>query len=68
MSAYRICEECGAALDPGERCDCLPAAPVKLILPGSAQVGTYLRHKRLLNENFMGAGTCTITLNNEAGA
>ncbi len=22
MSAYRICEECGAALDPGERCDC----------------------------------------------
>lgn len=22
MSYYRICPECGAALDPGERCDC----------------------------------------------
>lgn len=34
MSAYRICEECGAALDPGERCDCLPtAAPLKPIQP-----------------------------------
>lgn len=21
---YRICERCGAHLDPGERCDCLP--------------------------------------------
>lgn len=20
---YRICENCGAALDPGERCDCM---------------------------------------------
>lgn len=22
MSKYRECEKCGAALDPGERCDC----------------------------------------------
>lgn len=22
MAQYRICEYCGAALDPGERCDC----------------------------------------------
>ena len=22
MSYYRICEVCGASLDPGERCDC----------------------------------------------
>ena len=22
MSYYRICPKCGAALDPGERCDC----------------------------------------------
>ena len=22
MSYYRICPECGAALDPGEMCDC----------------------------------------------
>lgn len=54
MSAYRICEECGAALDPGERCDCRPAVPLKPIQPGSAQVGTYLRHEQLLNEVFAG--------------
>lgn len=37
MSAYRICEECGAALDPGERCDCRPAAaPLKLIQPAES--------------------------------
>ena len=22
MPQYRICPDCGAALDPGERCDC----------------------------------------------
>ena len=55
MRAYRICEECGAALDPGERCDCQPAPPLKLIRPGSAQAGAYPRHKRLVNEDFTGA-------------
>ena len=66
---YRICEECGAALDPGERCDCLPAAPVKLILPGSAQVGTYLRYEQLVNEVFAGVPLeLTRNLNEEAGA
>lgn len=24
MSYYRICPKCGAALDPGEKCDCEP--------------------------------------------
>lgn len=24
MSYYRICPDCGAALDPGEPCDCRP--------------------------------------------
>ena len=38
MSVYRICEECGAALDPGERCDCLPAAPLELIQPAVSPV------------------------------
>lgn len=39
MSVYRICEECGAALDPGERCDCRPAAPLRLIKPGKPSLG-----------------------------
>lgn len=69
MSAYRICEECGAALDPGERCDCRPAVPLELIQPGSSQTGTYPRYKRLLNENFAGVPLgLTTTLNGEAGA
>ena len=37
MSTYRICEECGAALDPGERCDCRPVPPLELIQPGSTK-------------------------------
>lgn len=31
MAFYRVCSSCGAALDPGERCDCQnieKAAPV----------------------------------------
>lgn len=26
MSYYRMCPNCGANLDPGERCDCAPPA------------------------------------------
>ena len=26
-SDYKICEHCGAALDVGERCDCMEKAP-----------------------------------------
>ena len=69
MSAYRICEECGAALDPGERCDCRPAAPLELIQPGSAQVGAYLQHEQLLNKVFAGVPLeLTCAFNGEAGA
>ncbi|MBD5099539.1 MAG: hypothetical protein HDT35_08380 [Clostridiales bacterium] len=69
MSAYRICEKCGAALDLGGRCACLPAVPVKLILPGSAQIGTYLRHEQLVNEVFAGVPLeLTRNLSEEAGA
>ena len=68
MSAYRICEECGAALDPGERCDCFSAAPPRLIQPESTQIGTYLRHEQLLNEVFAGVPLeLTRTFNGEAG-
>ena len=35
MSTYRICEDCGAALDPGERCDCRQQGRVELIQPDS---------------------------------
>lgn len=27
MSYYNVCPECGAALDPGEKCDCKEKAP-----------------------------------------
>ena len=27
MSYYNICPDCGARLDPGERCDCKDRAP-----------------------------------------
>ena len=30
MSYYRTCPDCGANLDPGERCDC--QVPVKQVL------------------------------------
>lgn len=66
MSAYRICEECGATLDPGERCDCQPAVPLKLIQPGSTPGGTYPKHRRLLNANFSGSMGCIITFAEES--
>lgn len=66
MSAYRICSECGAALDPGERCDCRPAAPVKLILPGPTVTAPSARHRQLINMDFTGQmGGCTLTLAEE---
>lgn len=64
MSAYRICPECGAALDPGERCDCRPAVPLKLIQPEAGQISAP-RHKRLMNTDFTGAMGCTLTLAEE---
>ena len=36
MSAYRICEDCGAALDPGERCDCRQTGWAELDYAGGA--------------------------------
>ena len=58
MSAYRICPECDAALDAGERCDCRPAAPLKLIQPEAGQIGAP-QHKRLINGDFAGLMGCT---------
>ena len=38
MSYYRTCPTCGAALDPGERCDCTEkAAPVLQHRDGKAE-------------------------------
>lgn len=37
MAYYRICPECGAALDPGERCDCWVSNPPRIEVPASAR-------------------------------
>lgn len=29
---YRVCEDCGAALDPGERCDCKNNSLIEALL------------------------------------
>lgn len=36
MAYYKTCENCGAALDPGERCDCLDKCLDKETAPGTA--------------------------------
>lgn len=54
MSVYRICEECGAALDPGERCDCRPVVPLRLIQSEAAKADVPPRYKRVLNTGFTG--------------
>lgn len=64
MSAYRSCEECSAALDPGERRDCRPAPPLKLIQPEAGQTSAP-RHKRLMNTDFTGPMGCTLMLAEE---
>ena len=30
---YRTCSQCGANLDPGERCDCLGVREIKIVSP-----------------------------------
>ena len=68
MSAYRICEDCGAALDPEERCDCRQEGRVELILPGGRDLsGKAARLKRLMNSNFDGVATLA-ALTMEGGA
>ena len=53
MSAYRICEDCGAALDPGERCDCRQTGRVELILPEGRDLSKKAaRAEGTLNANF----------------
>lgn len=38
MAFYRCCENCGAALDPGERCDCQE----KEETPGTANTESFV--------------------------
>lgn len=68
MNVYRICEACGAALDPGERCDCRGQDRVELIQPESPYLdgdkstlacpgcgsGEYLHNADEAESNFCG--------------
>lgn len=68
MGAYRICKDCGAALDPGELCDCRGAGRAELIQPESASPDTAARHRKLLNVNFAEAEVCAVLRFAEDGA
>ena len=41
MSYYRECPECGASLDPGERCDCKKK---EACTGGAAQTSNNIKH------------------------
>lgn len=59
MSYYRTCDYCGAALDPGERCDCKKekaARPVAAETNGKAKISINIIPQGLkkARENFGG--------------
>lgn len=47
--AYKICPECGANLDPGERCDCES---------GGDELDRYLREQLALGRKVLPMGNC----------
>lgn len=50
MAMYRTCPDCGAALDPGERCECQKetdtAAPAPEKAKKKAEVHSYWGYRR----------------------
>ena len=51
MSAYKICPDCGAHLDPGEKCDCFDSKCKELFrsMSGEAKI-KFIAYLRSLNE------------------
>lgn len=45
MPYYRPCPECGASLDPGERCDCVEKERAALMTATSGRQDRYYEHK-----------------------
>lgn len=63
MPYYRICPLCGAALDPGERCDCqdkIPFAPLTVCRQRSSKTADIRRKSapKVNNSPFLDTITC----------
>ncbi len=54
MAQYRVCPNCGAALDPGEVCDCRdhPQAPTKPYRPMDKHLAACRRTGQYVQPGF----------------
>lgn len=58
MAKYKTCPDCGAALDPGEVCDCRdhPQAPAKPYRPMDKHLAACRRKGQYIQPGFRAPG------------